>query len=337
MNIAITDSNIYWDPYIWQSVGTGSMTSNNILSGATSVVSDAYGAGFRTGFNGTSIVANCAAGTTGTAVVSVDNHTQAVITLGTGAITLATGQPNGSHQFWFKIQSGNATITSFTTDSGGTTLPPAGPNLIQPKNLLFYGDSIGAGGLTDGSNFQAQLSFVNPVAQALAANVGQVCYSGQGYEVAGSAFAALNTAYQYHTTGVSRLVSGVLFPQPDYIIVQHGVNGTTTAADVAALILNLRAIAATAKIFIAIPFGQYAAAAITAGVVGAGAGVYLVNCGLEASVGLTAGSNPSQYSVDGTHPLYAREGLLAAAMIRALPAAQATIATVNAGTLQIGP
>lgn len=334
--IAISDSNIYWDPYIWQSVGGGALTSNNIASGATSIISDAYGAGFRTGFNGTSLVATCSSGTTGTAVVSVDNHTQSVVTLGTGSVTLATGQPNGSHQFWFKIQSGNATITSFTTDSGGTMLPPAGANAIRSLNIIAFGDSIMAGGLTDGVNFQAQLSFINPVAEALNANLGQIAYSGQGYEVAGSAFASLLSAYTFHTTGVSRLVGGLLVPQPDYILVQHGVNGTTTSIDVSTLMAGLRTIAPNAKILSVIPFGQYASAAISSGT--SGSRVFLINCGVPASIGLTSGSGPSQYSSDGTHPLYAREGLLGAAMTSAIaPALLGGTSVLNATTLHIGP
>jgi lysophospholipase L1-like esterase len=222
-------------------------------------------------------------------------------------------------------------ITGFTLDSGAAVSAVA----KRSKTALFFGDSIWEGYLAAGTvttqptGNNCLLTTVPGLAKVFDAEYGTIAFSGQGYQVAGNNGAvAFPSAYASHSSGRSRLVAGLFSPAPDYIFVQHGTNGTTTQADVQAMIANLRAAAPNARILMLVPANGKARAQITAAVAAvANAAVNLIDIGTGYSAGIVAfGGGANLYSLDGLHPNPLSNALVGAANARAVQSALATAA-----------
>jgi hypothetical protein len=118
------------------------------------------------------------------------------------------------------------------------------------------------------------------LANALNAEVGIIGFSYQGYTITGSGntpkfydtTTPANSSFDKYYSGASRLVSGKLFPIPDYIVCLQGTNdqsqsasdGSVTSA-VSAWLSAIRADAPTSHIFVTIPFAGGKRSAITSG------------------------------------------------------------------------
>lgn len=209
----------------------------------------------------------------------------------------------------------------------------------RSKTALFFGDSIWEGYLAAGTvttqpvGNNALLTTVPAIAKAFDAEYGTIAFSGQGYQVAGNNGAvAFPSAYASYSSGRSRLVNGLFSPAPDYIFVQHGTNGTTTQANVQAMIVNLRAAAPNARIFMIVPANGSARTQITAAVNAiASPTVSLIDIGTGYAAGIGAfGGGANLYSLDGLHPNPLSNAQVGAADIRA-------IQTALGGTLPTNP
>lgn len=251
--------------------------------------------------------------------------------VGTGTHTL---------QVWFKAST--STDDNWTTPVNsliftgfrlGTTYALASPDLLTYR-LLCFGDSITRGAasapkyasvpatdtrsITDGA-----LSYVHAIAERLDAEVGIVGKSGQGYTVVGSGnVPSFVNAWDFYSDSQSRLSTGLLVPEPDFITINEGTNesavadATVTAAIHTAtantgVLKDIRAAAgADAWMFVIVPFGQIKVTAITDAVDDYQADnpsdtkLVSINLGTDMSVGLTdttrAGS--SLWAYDGLHP-----------------------------------
>lgn len=242
-------------------------------------------------------------------------------------------------------------------NSGGATVAPA----LRPKVLISIGDSISIGQAaiaavsTAANEHQGENSracYVAAVAQGLAAEFGQLGWSGNGFEtnLATNAWPPIPTAFGLHNAGKSRLVSGKFSPLPDYVLSEAGHNGNTTAADVSAYLAALRAASATSTLIVQVlPFSRANAAAITAGFAAYNGTVNTVPDGASAvSVGTTdprtvlvdLGPLPalgdvghaSAQSFDGTHPDGATSLALGAPIISAIRAAERLLTTPSSST-----
>ncbi len=280
--------------------------------------------------------------------VSVDSGAPTTYDLdpSTTSVTLATGLSNSSHTAVityakaFSSAAGSRwngdwalTINSVTVDSGKTisayTLPANG-------SVIFFGDSI-----TEGAGLFASLSIQNwtrLIANNYVAKLVQVGFSGQGYEVGPPYEPVFISTYNYFYNGVSRVYPTDL----KCVTLNGGTNGTTTAADVKALLEAVRS-SVGASVFIKqlIPFGGYNRSSITTGYgdyVSAhpsDSKVALIDLG-SASEAVMA--NPA-YAPDGVHPNPAGCAVLAGMLVPyygdCLASMSAT--TLNVTTLHVGP
>jgi hypothetical protein len=233
-------------------------------------------------------------------------------------------------------------IAGFTLDSGAAVSAVA----KRSKTALFFGDSIWEGYLAAGTvttqpaGNNSLLTTVPALAKAFDAEYGTIAFSGQGYQVAGNNGAvAFPSAYAMHSSGRSRLVAGLFSPAPDYIFVQHGTNGTTTQADVQAMIGNLRTAAPNARILMLVPANGRARAQITAAVAAVtNPAVNLIDIGTGYATGIGAfAGGANLYSLDGLHPNPLSNALVGAANVRVVQSALATAAqpTLTARTVSI--
>lgn len=251
--------------------------------------------------------------------------------IGTGTHTL---------QVWYKAST--STDDSWTTPvnsvifSGfrlGTGYALASPDL-RTNRMYVGGDSITRGAavlqeyasvaatdtrsITDGA-----LSYVHAIAERLDAEVGVIGFSGQGWSTTGSGNApSFADAWDFYSSGQSRLSGGLLSPAPDFVLINHGTNdsGVADATLTAAIhntsgntgvVKDIRAAAGTdAWIFVLIPFGEIKETAITDAMTDYAADnpsdtkTELIGLGAGMAVGLTdtTRTSTSLYSYDGLHP-----------------------------------
>ena len=330
--IPVTDSHLFCSPYNTNSNGTGAMgtgftgngTAWNVKAGSTSVTSDCSGWYGKTGFSGTSFALSGLSGG-GRLGVNVDNAGFTNVTTTTGTSTLVSGLASGNHTIYWVVSAGSIAFSGISLDAGASLQTPSGAIAVQPNTLLFYSDSIGQGNLVGGSvnngtNQIAELVWIVYFAAGMQCEVGRQNFSGQGYRTAGSSAFTFNAGWSSHQDSTSMLVGGLFSPAPTYILTNHGTNDAsdgTIASDITTMISNLRTAAPSAKIFMAISFGQYIASTITAGVAAqTNANVKLLDPGAFASIGLTSGSTANGRSADGTHILAAWEPYAAAIMLQ---------------------
>ena len=351
VQIAYNNANIFYSPSNWDDRGTYKSSANP-------------GAYLKFGFTGTSAAINVDVSAMVSASLPaasypivrtvVDGITYVDTQLTSSMTSIArTGLAAGSHTFhaYFlsaDIHNGDRWVTpvnalrisGFTLDTGAT----ASAASTRSKSALFFGDSIWEGYLAAGTTTtepagnNSQLTVIPGIAKAIDAEYGTVAFSGQGYEQAGNGgVVAFPSSYASHSSGRSRLVSGLFSPAPDYIFVQHGTNGATTQADVQGMIASLRTAAPNAKIFMLVPANGSARTQIASAVsAAANANTFLIDIGTAYSEGISSfGSGPNLYSPDGLHPNPLSNSRVGAADTRAIQAAMdgAVSPTLNARTV----
>jgi hypothetical protein len=318
VQLAYNDANVRWSPFNWDDRTSYKSTNNP-------------GAYLKLGFTGTSVAvkvdvsamsgASLAAGSY-PIVRTVIDGTSFVDTQLTSATTSVsrTGLAAGSHtlEMYFlaaDINNGDRwvtpvnaiRVTGFTLDTGAS----ASAVTARSKTMLFYGDSINEGYLANGTvttqpaGNNCMTTVAPTLAQALDCEYGVVAFSGQGYAQTGNnGVPFFPNAYNLYSSGRSRLVNGLLSPQPDYILVEHGANlpSSVTSAMVQSMIVNMRAMAPNAKIFQMVPAGGFARTAITAGFTAAAdANAYLIDLGTSYQTGISGTGSGNMYSLDGLH------------------------------------
>jgi lysophospholipase L1-like esterase len=155
-------------------------------------------------------------------------------------------------------------VSSIEFDAAATITSPT----LRSKRMLVFGDSISEGcdavGSANGPGDQdSTVSYAMLLASTFNAEVGIVGISYQGYEQVGSGNTPnFPSAYNSYTSGRSRSWTNA----PDYILIDHGTNGTTTANDVQTMLTNLRAVAPSAIIFQLQTFGRVSPTFISGGV-----------------------------------------------------------------------
>lgn len=337
--VAVTDPNIFYSPWNWRFNGS---------SWAQSYCAGAY---LKIGFSGTSltmtvdtsVLAGGAASAYPVLTWTVDQGRWSAptrLTSGQSSVAIASGLTSGNHTAWIfcaglvnnngAVDQWNASaapfiawrVTGFEIDQGSSTL--AYP--LRGKRMLFYGDSITAGYDEDtlpsggGTNdYAAQYSYAEPLASGLYAEWGMVAYGSARLctsDVFGNNIPGLyptsGTGYWDHIDAVtSRLVGGLLSPQPDYIFVNIGTNdnsvssGATVLAQLNAFAQALVAAAPNARTFWVIPYGRQFAAQFLAMTLPDNHSIIDCDAGYPndpLSAGFGPGVSSSFRSVDGVHP-----------------------------------
>ena len=315
---AVTESSLYFSPYNWNTVG------NNRMQTA------AAGAYFKANFTGTSFTAifdtyllsatNGATSNWPRLVYQIDGGAWQSTQINQNIMALASGLSAGSHTIRCALKMIIETYDRWTgpdnalrllavaVDTGSSISTPT----IKTKKAIFFGDSITEGFRVNGSNSSTDGDSTKDYAFLLGDDIdvefGVIAYSGQGWSDTGQGNVPTFTdAWDYHSSGVSRLVGGVFSSTPDYIFINHGANDTgvadaTLRSVVTATLAEIRTAAPTSEIFLIMPFGQGRTklTAITNGENDFG-DENVIHIDLGASGVTWATLNPT-YSYDGIHP-----------------------------------
>jgi hypothetical protein len=243
--LAVDNPGIFWSPGSWDTVtpstfGVGQLTKQSANSGAYTKLNVV-------GATSVSIILDT------TQNVGFSNNQMPILsytvdgpngpgawidfTVPPGATSMTIGTPDSNaHQITIAIKS----TSSGQGDRWGSLAPSAGPTntvrivgfridagaslvsvVLQPNRILIYGDSIteGSHSNTDGTD-DAKTAYPSFLASALAAEYGQIGFSGQGYEATGGANAIpFKNTYPYYANGRSRD-----FAPFTHVICNHGAN-----------------------------------------------------------------------------------------------------------------
>jgi lysophospholipase L1-like esterase len=316
VQVPYTDANIFYSPYNWDDRGTYKVSNNP-------------GAYLKTAFTGTSVAlkldvsamvaANLPAASYPIVRTIVDGVAVDTQLTSAGSPIVQSGLAAGAHTFEAHFLAADTAtgdrwttpvqalrVSGLTIDTGSAVLSPA----LRSKRMFVLGDSISEGYFANGTvktqpaGNNCLLTVPAALAQQFDAEYGIVAFSGQGYQqTAGNVPNVLN-AWNLYSAGRSRLSSGGLLPAPDFVTIEHGANGATTAANVQSLLAAVRAAVGTAKIFQFVPRGGFARAAVTAGEAAVtDANAYLIDLGTAYQPGISNFTNvANMYSLDGLHP-----------------------------------
>lgn len=269
--IAVNDAGLFWSPYTWRISGSSFAESNNT------------GAYLRTVFTGTSVtlsvdVSNLTGAST-TALkypaikyrVDGGSWSRTQLSSSSTDVSLATGLSDSSHNLEVVIAGLAFDIDRFTTpvsalkitglklDNGKAVSLPT----LRTNRVLVFGDSntegleILAAGTTVANTDSVQ-AWPYLIARPLDAEVGVVAFASQGYisGLVGANTGSFSANWDLYSTGNSRLVSGLLSPAPDTIIINHGDNDPdtdSTTTGIIAVLGELRTAAPLAKIVVCVP------------------------------------------------------------------------------------
>lgn len=337
VQVGRNDPAVFWSPYNWDDYGAYKQSNNT-------------GAYAKLNFTGASVAVNLdvsnlsglSAGNYPIIRTVIDGHVFADTQLASGMTSITrSGLSAGSHtlEVYYVAPPGGSPdrwtgspiisairLTGFTLGAGASASAPA----LRGKRMAYYGDSITEGYLATGvnspgtvSSHSSQLTALPHIAAALGAEYGAVAYGGQGYAQGGGGnVPALNSAWNLFSAGRSRLVGGLFDPQPDYVFVEHGANGSTPQANVQTTISNLRAAAPNARIFIMVPAGGFGRSAITAAVAASGdAKVHVIDLGTSYEPGINNSGGNNLWAVDGLHRNYLSNARVAAGYTAKIQAA----------------
>lgn len=302
--VPVTDAKAYFSPGNWYSDGGGSYGTNNVKGSSTYALTNTPGAYLKLLITAsattgsaflqldTSILTGITAGNTPVVVWSLDggalSQTQ-LIAVPTTSLALGSSLAIADHtlELWFQAIDTTSTSSmgdrwnTATTDFSGVKVTNI---LLAPSTTLsaptvgstraiWYGDSSleAIQNVTNSLTITGQdasQSYGILTATGLNIECGLIGFSGQGYEVStyGNVPSLYNvtqasSAWPYYFSGALRT------SQPlDWIICNHGINGTTTSGDVQGWITQVRAAYPSAKIIMMDPWDQINAAAISAGV-----------------------------------------------------------------------
>ena len=218
-SVPVTDADVFFSPYNWQSDGTGSPQANNVNASSTFAQSNTPGAyckftvtaaaqGYASILLDTSPLSGITAGNCPQIALSVDGQAFSTQLLafaaGTTRLVLSGNLSSGTHTFllFFRsvtLNSSSAMGDRWNTPSSvvkitGVELDGKGSataaQTLHSKNMLVYGDSIteGADAVGSSNNNADQDStqtYAQLLASALDAEVGIVGFSAQGWTVPG--------------------------------------------------------------------------------------------------------------------------------------------------------
>jgi lysophospholipase L1-like esterase len=212
-------------------------------------------------------------------------------------------------------------------DSGATSLPP-----LRARRILFFGDSITEGVLTEGGPFQAlhtndsTHAYPYPCAAALNAECGVFGVAGQGWTLSPSPLDTLKALSWVH--------SGESIPDPDYVAVMEGANDRFAGADpgkvaaaVQAWLTAARSMFPASRLYMIVEFGGFERAPVTTGFqayqgASRDPNAFLIDLGPAAQQGLTGfTAGGTLQSFDGVHPNAATSAALGAQLAAAMQAA----------------
>jgi lysophospholipase L1-like esterase len=257
--------------------------------------------------------------------------------LASGPHSLSVWFIAANHHFdrW-EIPSDVVRITGLVIDATGSTLPPT----LRPARIVFFGDSITAGAVTESASSNALIAddathaYTYACAAALNAELGVVAFPGQGWTVSlladSSNVPPFPQTWNQAFAGQPRSFS----PPPDHVVVMLGGNdflsGVANPVDVANAVtgwlLDVRAMLATSKMFVVVEFDGYERDAVTAGfnayqTANPDVNAFLIDLGPSAQVGIDSGGfvpGGTSTSYDGVHPTVARAAVLGAALATAI-------------------
>lgn len=292
ITVPVTSSSIVWSPGNWYSDGAGAMGSNNVKGSSTFAQTNNVGAYFRHRFTMTSIgdvklnldtsmlSAVTTSGDRPILSVSLDGKAISTVQLTTVAsstqVTLASSVAVGEHTInvWWSSTNFGASYDRWNTPGvsvkiTGIELPADATTAATPATrtykMLVFGDSIteGASIVNGGSGIStgdATLVYGAIVGRALDAEVGIVGFSGQGWSGVGSGnVPVFSTAYASYWSGASRDWSDI-----DYIIINHGQNGSFTSNTVGTTVSAIASACPAAAIYVIPTLSRTAASTILA-------------------------------------------------------------------------
>ncbi|HSZ56643.1 MAG TPA: SGNH/GDSL hydrolase family protein [Tepidisphaeraceae bacterium] len=218
-SIAVTDSNLFFSPYNWQSDGAGALQANNVNASSTFAQSNTPGAyckftvnaaasGYVSLLLDTSPLSGISAGNCPQIACSVDGQALFVQLLafatGVTRLVLSGSLSSGNHTFLVHFRSVTLNSSSAMGDRWNTPASvvkitgieldgkgsATASQTLHGKNLLVYGDSItegadAVGASNNNADQDSTQTYAQLLASALDAEVGIVGFSGQGWTVSG--------------------------------------------------------------------------------------------------------------------------------------------------------
>ena len=211
-------------------------------------------------------------------------------------------------------------VAGIALDKGGVLLPAP----RRPKKAIGFGDSITEGVGADGLFTSWQLLGVNNaratwfpiVCAALDCEFGQLGSGGLGMTRALN-LPPLPRVWDHHDAGSSRLMGGLLLPEPDYVFCSLGTNDydKNVTNDYTDWLSAVRRACPNARIFCVVPPLQVHRAEILAAVASRNQArdprVYLIETARLAP-GFRSGQGATQLAHDGVHPSLYGHAMLAA-------------------------
>lgn len=338
--IPVDNSNLVWSPGNWDTLNVSDFGVST-----KSMQTACCGAYLRFKFTGsttaalnidTSTLTGFGANVPVLRVVTNDVSSQDIsTTVGATSITVGTGLTSGSSYTIevYVIGSVEAQgtrwgaagvsptnvvrINGITLDSGATI--QAAPTRSGGIGYVF-GDSITEGVRAAGTTTQPadhDKSYAWYLATATNCEIGIIGFGATGWQVSGSgSVPAFPSHWNLHTTGRSRT-----FVTPNWVVVNHGTNGATSASNVSSWLTSARTtFGASAWLFILVPPGGAAKTTLQTGVSNYLAGapadtkVALIDLSDRVSTaGLTTLGSATYKAIDGLHPYQWVHGMIGAA------------------------
>ncbi len=238
-------------PYVWKVTGTGSTAR------AEATVPGAY---LKAKFVGSSTIglvidgsanAGCPASSMPVVEYAVDNLPLHIVqltnTTSLYTLPMASGLNTGAqHELLVYFRAADLAQNRWMASTAhlrvaGTALDAGGSLLLEnskPGRVIGFGDSITEGVGVDGQFTSWQILAPNNargtwlpiVCSALNCEYGQLGTGGQGMCVTGLAMPPLPQTWNYYDAGNSRLTSGLLVPEPDYVFCEMGSNDSTISS-----------------------------------------------------------------------------------------------------------
>ena len=203
--------------------------------------------------------------------------------------------PSQPGQRWDPSNGPNTAVvfTGLTLVAGATVSAPRQASLRG----AVLGDSITEGYLTlngtaatDVLRSDSQRGWALDLRRHLGSEIGVVGFGGQGWDSGGvGSVPSLPNTYASVYSGAPRSFAGL-----DFVLLAEGTNGTTTSANVTAVLNGILSVAPpSCQIFVLRPFNGAAAAALQAG---------LAACSNPARIAYVDTTGTDITGVDGTHP-----------------------------------
>lgn len=315
---AYTDSHLTFAPFAW-------------MPDAPYTRSLHLGSYLKFSFTGTSLKLNLdlsyKTATFTTIYWSIDygNSQPSTPLLSTAQLPLASGLAAGTHtcRIWTNADETNADrgngqigyrVSGVVLDAAASL---AAYPTVGTKKILFYGDSLMEYTAPDQSDTPVDFQvWPRDVGEAMG-EYGVIGFSGQGWLNSFNAGTpTFPNSWNVYYAGQTRLSSGLLSPQPDYIFVAEGQNDSgNVATTVTSTLAAIRAAAPSVPIYVIIPFSGVERAHITAG-------FNTWNDPNSKLIDLNTDSwfnnGPSWLSYDGTHARSHFNGILAAMIQKAI-------------------